>query len=170
MWRPCRLWAAFFGAVVEIDVLLLRCGAVRRLSGLVQDVAHELDVVNGETERLDARQLLLVREDRDRLLELLERRVEARHTPPLAHVRRQPLKGHERTVHFCVHWKLLSALSLFLPQKKIVVASRWRWEDLSLSCHNLKCLLSTTTQGSLSLSLSLSLSHTHTHTHTRARS
>lgn len=61
------------------------------MTGLPQQVGHEGDVDDGQAERVDARQPLLVGEGGDFPPQLIERFVQAEHPLPLAHVGRLSL-------------------------------------------------------------------------------
>ena len=84
-------WAWWLSsAIVQVDVLgrmfLLAWWRAAVLRGLVQDTSHELDVVYCQPERLDSRQLLLVRKYGNGFFESFKCTVQARHATPLPHV------------------------------------------------------------------------------------
>jgi len=78
---------------VVADRVTARAG--RRPRGLEQ-LGHETDVGDGQPERLDSGQALLVRERRRLAPQLVERLVQVVHAPALAYVGRAPLRqrGH----------------------------------------------------------------------------
>jgi len=90
--RPVRAAAADGG---RLDRVAARQRRRRRL----EQLGHEADVRDGQPERLDPGQALLVRERGHLAPQLVERLVQVVHAPALAYVRRAPLRqrGHAPT-------------------------------------------------------------------------
>jgi len=91
--RPVRAAAAADGGRLN------RVAARQRRRRRLEQLGHEADVRDGQPERLDPGQALLVRERGHLAPQLVERLVQVVHAPALAYVGRAPLRqrGHAPT-------------------------------------------------------------------------